>query len=286
VEGRFSPGSGLRQSEPLRLGRICFVNVLPVYLFLEQDKTLFREVSDTPSRLNKMLRQGLLDVSPVSSVEYAGDPGRYRILGGLSISCVGRVRSVLLLSQVPMEKWGNALIQCPMESETSVALLRLLLRNYWGMDTGLVEEGGVSESVAVLRIGDRALREAASGKWAHVWDLGEAWHSWTGLPFVFALWLVRERVAQSRAIQLNKLHGALLRARDTGLSKLDVCAEKARRVLGGMELDLLEYFQGLTFSLEEGHIKGLNLFFEELAKAGLIKEKPVLRLWPPNPQSL
>jgi chorismate dehydratase len=281
VEGEFSPGFGSRPSEPLLLGRIGFVNVLPVYLFLEQNRTLFREVSDTPSRLNKMLRQGLLDVSPVSSVEYAGNPGRYRILGDLSVSSVGRVRSVLVLSQAPMEKWGNAPIQCPMESETSVALLQLLLRNYWGIDVGLVEEGCVSEPVALLRIGDRALREAASGKWAHIWDLGEAWHRWTGLPFVFALWLVREGVAQSRATQLKKLHGALLRARDTGLSKLDACAEKARRVLGGLELDLLEYFQGLTFSLEEGHIRGLNRFFEELAKAGLIKEKPVLRLWPP-----
>lgn len=278
--GELSPGWDFRPSEPLRLGRIGFVNVFPVYLFLEQDKTLFVEVSDTPSTLNKMLRQGLLDLSPVSSVEYARGPGGYRILRGLSISSMGRVRSVLLLSRFPMEKWGKAVIQCPMESETSVALLQLLLRNYWGIDVGLVEKGGPLEPAAVLRIGDRALREAASGRWAHIWDLGEAWHRWTGLPFVFALWLVREEAAQRRAIQLSKLHGALLRAKDTGLSKLDACAEKARRVLGDLKLDLLEYFQGLNFGLEEAHIRGLNRFFEELAKAGLIRENPFLRFWP------
>lgn len=280
MEGESSPECGLRPSEPLRLGRIGFVNVLPVYLFLEQDNTLFVEVSETPSRLNKMLRQGFLDLSPVSSVEYARDPGGYRILRDLSISSMGRVRSVLLLSRFPMEQWGNAVIQCPMESETSVALLQLLLTNYWGIDASLVEEGGALEPAAVLRIGDRALREAASGRWAHIWDLGEAWHHWTGLPFVFALWLVREEVAQRRAFQLTKLHGALLRARDAGISKLDCCADKARRALGGLALDLLEYFQGLNFGLEEGHIRGLTRFFEELAKAGLIKGKPFLRFWP------
>lgn len=274
-------GSSSCQSGLLRLGRISFVNVLPVYLFLRENRTLFREVSAAPSRLNKMLGEGLLDVSPVSSVQYAREPGAYCILRDLSISSLGKVRSVLLLSAQPMQKWGNGMIECPVESETSVVLLELLLRKYWGLDAALVKESSAGEPVALLRIGDRALREASSGRWAHIWDLGEAWFNWTGLPFVFALWVVREEVARNRASELTTLYGSLLRARDIGLARLEECAQKAAEILKDLKLDLLEYFKGLSFSLEEKEIRGLNRFFEELARAGLIKEKPPLLFWPP-----
>lgn len=271
---------GSHRSPVLRLGRLSFVNVLPLYLFLGQGGTLFREVSAAPSRLNKMLREGLLDVSPVSSVEYASKPGAYCILKDLSISCLGKVRSVVLLSAHPMERWREGVIECPMESETSVVLLKLLLRNHWALEARLVEEESALEPTAVLRIGDRALREVASGKWAYVWDLGEAWFHWTGLPFVFALWLVREEVARDRTGELTELHRALLKAKHTGLAHLEACVKKATAILGNPGLDLLEYFRGLNYGLGEWQIKGLNRFFEELAGAGLIKEKPYLRFWP------
>lgn len=273
-------GSDLQKGAPFRLGRLSFVNVLPVYLFLRQDGALFREVCAPPSTLNRMLREALLEVSPVSSVEYARGSASYSILKGLSISSLGRVRSVMLFSQKPMEKWRGGFIECPMESETSVFLLKLLLRNHWGLDAELAKEGRAGEPSAVLRIGDRALREAASGKWPHAWDLGEAWFQWTGLPFVFALWLVREEVARDRAAQLRRLHKALLRAKETGLCRIEACVEEANKKLGGLKLDLLEYFQGLNFDLGEAQIRGLSRFFEELGKAGLIRENPLLRLWP------
>lgn len=267
-------------SEELLLGRLSFVNVLPVYFFLGQHRGLFRLVSAPPSTLNRMLREALLDVSPVSSVEYAREPGSYWILRDLGISCFGKVGSVLLLSQTPMERWKEALIQCPFESETSVALLRLLLKNYWGVQATLVEEGSEWEATAFLRIGDRALKEMASGKWAEIWDLGEAWSCWTGLPFVFALWLVREEVVRHRAGRLQVLHRLLLAARDKGQQELEVCVLEAGRVLGPLNLDLREYFRGLDFHLGEEQMKGLSRFLEELLGAGLIAKKPPLRLWP------
>lgn len=145
----------------------------------------------------------------------------------------------------------------------------------------MANEDAPWEPVAVLRIGDRALREAASGKWAFVWDLGEAWFQWTGLPFVFALWLVREEVVRSRPMQLRRLHQALLGARDMGLSNLEACVQEGAKTFGELKLDLLEYFSGLNFGLQEKQIEGLNCFLEKVAGASLVRERPLLRLWPP-----
>ncbi len=279
-QGAAKSNSGTGQSHPLRLGRLGFVNVLPVYLFLERDGSLFRESAGTPSMLNKMLREARLDVSPASSVEYARAAEDYWILRDLSISCHGKVKSVLLLSGSSMGDWRQAVIQCPRESETSVALLQLLLKNYWGVEASLIHEDSGMEAVGFLRIGDRALEEMASGKWAHAWDLGEAWLAWTGLPFVFALWLVREEAVNNSPVQLYRLHQALLKAKDLGLEKLDACAAKASGMLGGVDMDFLDYFRGLSFDLKEEHIRGLDRFFEELLKAGLIGHRPVLRFFP------
>jgi chorismate dehydratase len=273
---------GSQGCAPLRLGRIDFVNVLPVYLFLEQDACLFQEVRSTPSRLNEMLRHGLLDVSPASSIEYARNPAAYRVLRDLSISSRGKVRSVLLLSRLPMEQWRGGVIQCPMESETSVALLELLLRNHWHIEATLVQEGVALDPAALLRIGDRALREAASGQWEHVLDLGQAWLEWTGLPFVFASWLVRREVVDNRPWQLRALHGALIRARERGVGDLQACERGARARLGEMDLDFLEYFRGLSFHLGEEEIRGLMRFYEELARARIVGEVPDVVLWPPG----
>lgn len=213
---------------PLRLGRLGFVNVLPVYMHMTQDSCLFQEILGSPSQLNKMLALGLLDVSVVSSIEYAFRPEHYLILPDLSISCLGRVRSVLLFSELPMHQLGEGPIQCPMESQTSVALLELLLDGLWGTKGTLVPERGWQRPVAFLRIGDRALREMASGKWRYWWDLGQAWFEWTGLPFVFALWLVRREVVERDPQRIAQLHRSLIASRERDWPTCTAVRERPR----------------------------------------------------------
>lgn len=274
--------TGRDQRRALRLGRIGFVNVLPVYLHLTPDQSLFQEVRGTPSKLNHMLSRGLLDVSVASSVEYALRPEDYFTLPDLGISSWGRVRSVLLLSDLPMQQWEAGRIQCPMESETSVALLELLLNSHWGLEATLVSEEDPSGAVAFLRIGDRALREMASGRWGYIWDLGQAWLEWTGLPFVFALWLVRKQVVEQSPEAVAELHRALISSRDQGLKDLGGCISEAEAILGDLELDLQEYFKGLRFNLGTAEIEGLERFYLELTRAGRIPGWPELRFWPPG----
>lgn len=267
---------------PLRLGRISFVNVLPVHLHLAADPALFSEHPDAPSALNRRLRVGELDLAEVSSVEYARRADDYVILADLGLSTQGPVGSVLLLSHQPRTAWAGGEIEAPFESETSVALLRVLLAKRWGLDCRVAPEGQAGrgrDPVARLRIGDRAIQEARSGRYAHVIDLGQEWHEWTGLPLVYALWVARRRVAMERPADLARLHAALLRARDKGVADLDGCAAEAARRLGGEEAYYREYFTRLRYGLGQAELAGLRRFYAELAAVGYLERAPELAVW-------
>ncbi len=265
---------------PLRLGRIDFINVIPVHRHLAASP-LFQEVRAVPSALNRMVRAGELDLAEVSSVEYARAAGQYLILPDLGLYSRGPVRSVMLLSREPMSFWQGRAVEVPFESDTSVALLLVLLSRLWGLDCRLVDEGGAEPPVAVLRIGNRALRESASGHWPLVWDLGQVWQEWTCLPFVYALWVVRRQCAAGRGDEVAQLHAALLKARDQGLADLEGCAAEAAGVLAGGREYFLEYFRGLGYGLGGKELEGLGRFYQLLAEQGLLQVRPEIDIWEP-----
>jgi len=172
----------------LRLGRIDFLNVLPVYYPLESGVIAnpFAIVPGVPSELNELCASGALDISPVSSIEYARRAELYYIVPDLSISSAGRVKSVLLLSRMPIEQLSGKTILASSQSHTSVGLLKVLSRLRYGVDLRF-ETGSCSAQLAghefpeaCLAIGDEALRLGRSGLFPHVLDLGAAWLSGPG----------------------------------------------------------------------------------------------------------
>lgn len=265
----------------LRLGRSKFVNVIPVHRHLPAQPELFQELPEVPSAINRLLRAGQVDVGEVSSVEYARGGGQYLILPDLGLSTTGAVHSVLLLSRLPMERWAGGVIETPFESETSVALLRVFMRKLWNLDCSLRPEGqgGEDEPVAVLRIGDRAISAAASGKWPQVWDFGQLWQDWTGLPFVYALWVARAHSAARNPSAMAAFHQALLSARDQGLADLEGCAAQASAVLAGSLEYYRVYFQALHYYLGPAELKGLARFYHELHQIGLLDGPTELRFF-------
>ncbi|CAO0821368.1 Chorismate dehydratase [Desulfarculales bacterium] len=274
----------------LRLGRINFVNVIPVHRHLAAQPALFQEVPDVPSRLNRLLRAGQLDVGEVSSMEYAQGAGQYLILPDLGLSTTGPVHSVLLLSRLSMKQWRDGVIEAPFESETSVALLRVFLQKLWGLDCRLMPEGqsapDAATPIAVLRIGDRAIRAAASGQYSQVWDLGQVWQEWTGLPLVYALWVARRDSAQDKPGSLAALHQALLTARDQGLADLEGCAAQAVATLGGDPAFYRAYFQALHYRLGPTEQEGLRRFYQELYQIGVLEGPVELRFLALEPSRL
>ncbi|NLI82469.1 MAG: menaquinone biosynthesis protein [Deltaproteobacteria bacterium] len=276
-------------SEKLKLGKIGFLNVVPIYYPLETGiiSHPFNIVSGTPACLNRLMAAGHLDLSVVSSIEYARHPERYFILPDLSISCRGAVKSVLLLSRVPVEQLDSRTITVTTQSHTSVALLRILLAQRYGIRAEL-RPGRMPDHLeaehlplAFLAIGDEALQLNGQGIFPFSMDLGEVWHTWTGLPFVFALWVIQKNAAEKLNGSLRTALEILCAAKAWGRNHLDrVCRAASEKGVLTFEA-LQDYYQCLDYDLCQNEQTGLNLFFRFLEQMEEIPRVPVLEIASP-----
>lgn len=261
----------------MRLGRIAWVNCFPVYGAIDRGVVpcAAQLVSGTAAELNDLLAAGALDVSVVSAVEYARDAARYHLLPDLAIAADGPVHSVMLFSKVPPEQLDGRAVLRTASSRTSVLLLELLCRHVWGVAPRFAQVRAEASDLAaldgfphdaVLVIGDAALVLTAQGRYPHVVDLGAAWKTWTGLPFVFAVWAARREADET---SVRAIHQALLASRSWGLAHLDELAADASVRTGIPVAVTRDYLGTLDYALGGAELEGLTTFFRRLAQDGL-----------------
>jgi chorismate dehydratase len=266
----------------IRVGRIPYVNCYPVYGAIDRGAVRLNGtlVDGTPTQLNALIARGELDVSVVSAVEYARASNRYLLLPDLAISCDGSVRSVMLFSRRPAEDLARRKVLVSRSSMTSVALLEMLFESVWrcapkfvpgDAEVSDVQRFDEEDHDARLVIGDAALLLAAGAsggpRYPHVYDLGTVWKEWTGLPFVFAVWVALRSTAVKAAL---RVHTALIESRDWGLAHLSTLAQQASEHTGVSEARCLEYLSGLDYRLSYPHLAGLTSFFGRLVERGRV----------------
>jgi chorismate dehydratase len=230
-----------------------------------------------------MLQAAELDVSPSSSFEYARNWRDYFVLPNHSISSVGPVRSVLLFSPFELAELKGQQIAITGESATSINLLRIIFREFYGLTnvTDHVPDVAIEPLIAqkqpALLIGDRALRLAQQlPEGIKVFDLGELWFQHTGLPFVFALWMIRRNVLSQYAEKLALLGHQLLQSRNQVLAQPQKFVDAAV-ISSGIPADtIVEYWNTIDYRLDDMHKKGLKLFFQLCKKYGFLAEEPEL----------
>jgi chorismate dehydratase len=105
--------------------------------------------------------------------------------------------------------------------------------------------------------------------YAHVYDLGAEWKRWTGLPFVFAVWVAQRTTPVADAL---RVHARLIESRDWGLQHRDELAAQASAATGVAHHTCLEYLSGLDYRLSYAHLAGLTDFFRRLASAGIVPD--------------
>src|SRR5215210_6151823 len=182
----------------IRLGRIGYVNMAPVFYRLDAE---VEEVVGVPTALNRQLVAGELDIAPISSIAYARHAASLRLLPRLCVSSEGAVESIQLITKTPLERLRT--IAVTPESATSVVLTKVLFPN--------VEHVPLDEDAeAKLLIGDAALRSAFEDPTPHH-DLGRLWLERTGLPMVFAVWASPEP-AHAELLELEAALVASVRA--------------------------------------------------------------------------
>jgi chorismate dehydratase len=244
----------------IRLGRISYVNMAPVFYRLDAD---VEEVPGVPTDLNRQLLDGGIDVAPISSIEYARHADGLRLLPRLCVSSQGAVDSIQLVSRVPLEHVRTVAVTP--ESATSVVLTRVLLQEAEHVPLG-------RDADAKLLIGDAALQSAFEDPTPH-YDLGRLWLERTGLPMVFAVWAAREPLVDG----LEELEEAFVASLRAARAEPESLAFEASERYGYPAGFLARYFEKLRYTFGPRERAGLLTFLELARDAGELDEVPELR---------
>lgn len=255
-----------KMSCPLRIGAVNYLNTRPLIYGLQRAAPDMELVLDVPSRLADGLADGRYDLALIPSIEFLREP-TYVAVSDAAIACRGPVLSVKLLGRVAPDRVRTLALD--EGSRTSVALVRILLHQRYGLDpqlTGLPLGASPAESTAdaVLVIGDRAMH-SPGGPWAFVWDLGDEWFRATALPFVFAMWTARA------GFDVSAIETRLSEVRDDGVAHLEEIARAEGPRLGLTVPQCLAYLRdNLHFTLGPRELQGLEKFRALAAELELV----------------
>jgi chorismate dehydratase len=244
----------------IRLGRISYVNMAPVFYRLDAEVV---EVQGVPTDLNRRLVAGEIDLAPISSIEYARNAATLRILPRLCVSSEGAVDSIQLVSRVPLERVRTVAVTP--ESATSVVLTKVLLPDADHVPLG-------EEADAKLLIGDAALKSAFEDPTPH-FDLGRLWLERTGLPMVFAVWAAPDPPVPGTA----ELEDALVESVRIARAEPEQLAYEASERYGYPAGFLARYFEKLRYRFGPRERAGLYTFLEMAHEVGELDRIPELR---------
>ena len=265
----------------LRISAISYLNTAPLMWDFEHGEAGRNfDISYTlPSSCARALAEGSADLGIIPAAAYAQIPG-LQILPDVAIASRRAVRSILLVSQIPVELVRTVALDT--SSMTSVALTKVLFEKWLGGGREFVSmepniEKMLEECDAGLLIGDPALQ--VDRRKYHTLDLAEEWIRYTGKPFVFAFWAVREQALKEADPGLDM--GVIFReSRDHGLlpeSLTKIEKEWAPR-LGLTESEVRAYLtENIHYQLDAGCLEGLRLFYRYAAELGAIPVAPELR---------
>ena len=259
----------------VRIGMVNFINTAPLYDIWQRTvhRAEWNVVEAAPSDLNRMLYANELDMGLVSSQEYAVHPQDYLILDDISISASGPVGSVFLFSRCDPSQLADRTVLLSGQSHTSVSLVKIILEKLYHVVPSYVVGSALKahenkDIRAVLAIGDEALLLAQSKAYPHKIDLSKIWHEKTSLPFVFAIWVMREEFCRKNPEVVKDIHRELLRCRSEGRKDLKNISERvAPRVSMDTEA-CYKYLRGIEHDLGPEKKKGLIRFIEYLIERG------------------
>jgi chorismate dehydratase len=246
----------------IRLGRISYVNMAPVFFELDAD---VEEVSGVPTDLNDKLITGEIDLAPISSIAYGRHADRLRILPRLCVSSEGAVDSIQLVSRAPVDRIDSVAVTP--ESATSAVLVRVLFP-----DAEQVPLEEAHDADAKLLIGDAALKSVFEDPTPH-YDLGRLWLERTGLPMVYAVFACADPPAHG----VVGLEEALLDAHRRARTEPERLAREASTRYGYPPGFLARYFEKLQYRFGPRERAGLLTFFELAAEVGALERVPELR---------
>ncbi len=268
----------------LKLGHIKYINTYPIFytILKERESLPFDIVSDIPTRLNTLMRGGDLDVSLISSYEYAATPENYLIYRDFCLASTGYVNSVLLISKKEIENLDGANIGLTTSSATSINLMKIIFKESYGFYNKFNRvpykddcDTSLKTNDAILIIGDEALKFIDNGKYK-VYDIGNLWTERTGYPVVFATIAINTHSAKTYKNKLAAVFEKFNESYNVFKEHPEEIADFAR-INSTFSINFMEYFSNLKYTFTGEFKEGLNYYFKMLYKCNLIQKAVKLR---------
>lgn len=243
------------EKEKVKISVVSYLNSIPFVFGLEKASNEQLEISkDIPSECASKLIDGRVDIGLIP-IAMIGNVPNAEIISDYCISGNGKVASVLLVSNIPVEEIKTVYLD--QQSRTSVALAKILMRDYWKKEVVWLEENDdflhSKNNEAIVIIGDRALKNYRQYK--YVYDLSEHWKNHTGLPFVFACWVANKKISDELISVLNDAFKNSFLQIDTYCDNIITESD-----IPGRDY-LTKYIQ---YKLTDDARKGMNLFLDLL----------------------
>src|SRR4030043_1896605 len=266
-----------------KVGHIQFLNCLPLYYGLVKSCALLDIdlIKGTPTELNNLLLNGKLDISPISSIEYARHHQSLVLFPDFTVSSDGEVKSILLLSRFPIEELSGKKVALSNTSATSQILLKIILsRGYWVNPEYFACSPDLNKMFAAadaaLLIGDIALMCYVNSKDFYLYDLGIEWKKFSGKKMVYAVWAVNRGFAETQS-ELNKyVFEIFKKSKVYSQEHLTEITEYAARWEPFSFSFLKDYFETLRFDFGKDYQEGLLFFYQLAAELGELEAVPEL----------
>ncbi|NBI30470.1 menaquinone biosynthesis protein [Chengkuizengella marina] len=270
----------------IRIGEINYTNIWPILYHFPKEKfeNQIQFVSEVPTKLNKSLSEGELDMAPISSFAYAESYRNYVLFPDLSVSSFGKVNSILLFHKEPLDQIANGKIALPTTSATSVNLLKIMIHKFYSgapdyfYSTPHLDEM-MKEADAALLIGDDAIRAKWANSQFQVTDLGELWTNLTGSWMTFAVWAVRKETVQHNPNMVHRIYSLLKQSKKLGLNDKTEMIKEAQARIGGSKSFWEKYFFELSHDFGQLQKNGLKLYYQYAREMNLIPEQVPIQMW-------
>lgn len=268
----------------IRIGRISYTNILPIYHFVDTSNPEFEFIPAVPSQLNGWLAEGTIDCGAISAFAYGQHAEEYVALRGLSVTSRGPVGSIFLFSKKPMDELEGATVALTWTSASSVNLLKIILEEfchvhpvYTTMNPHLEEMMEVAD--AALLIGDEALFWSQQNHPYHMYDLGAEWYQRTGMSMTFAVFAVSKRLLREQPQKVEKIHKLFLDSKRLGLANMDQIVQEAMGKCGLKEEFWHSYFSRLIYDFDEELAIGAEGYFDAAYRLGLLPSPAKVTIW-------
>ncbi|WZY01699.1 menaquinone biosynthesis protein [Bacillus sp. FSL W7-1360] len=266
----------------LKVGEIHYANMRPFFEYIDRNKCRTEGMTfirDVPAQVNEHLATGAVDVAAISSFSYGMHANEYVLLPDLCVSSAGAVHSLLLFSKVPLPSLSGNKVALTTSSETTVHLLKLILKQFYQVDvTYQLMRPQLREMLrdheAALLIGDDAIVARAQSIAPYVYDLGELWYQWTGLPMTYALFAVRKAVAYEKSTLVSALYKQFRESYTE--ARTNVYAQLSKKMATNHRVARpfwQQYFRDLCYEWSAPQQKGLLYYFQLCYEEGFIPNR-------------